>query len=352
MRKSSSRIESPLVSVAKGNTYFVKINRPYALNSWNLEMIHLLHRLISQAREENKNFVFYGQGRAFSAGGDIISISSGKISSEEIFIGELAAVYYVSLLPTMRIALMDGITMGGGSGLAWSCNIRVSTPNTIWAMPETSIGFSPDAGASYHLSRMNYPELGLYLMLTGDRLNGTDCYLYGFSQYYIEEDIQKVLQEMQDTESFIDVLKKYHVEPDLKQSRIIPVLKELRYCFNIYVGIETIMYRLRELGSKWSLRALSKIQELCPLSLRVAHEAFNRGKHLNYRDCLKMEYNLAVQMTHFRAENFKEAVKHKLVKKESGRVNWIPNSLEEVGNDAMMPLFENEEGPKLPLPRL
>mmetsp|Transcript_30727 Transcript_30727/g.30386 ORF Transcript_30727/g.30386 Transcript_30727/m.30386 type:complete len:325 (+) Transcript_30727:114-1088(+) len=323
-----------------------------ALNSWNLEMLQHGHRLLSKAREEGKNILFYGEGRAFCAGGDVVSILYGQSNADEVFMGINAAVYFISTLPTMSVTIMDGYTMGGGAGMSWACKIAVSTPKTVWSMPEASIGYCPDTGSSYHLSRLSIPALGLYLSLTGERLNGADCYFFGIAKYYILVDKEKLLEEMRENEDLEKIIKKYHVEPNPNESKVIPIIRDLVYCFNNYIGIEAIMYRLQEINSSWSIKILKKLQDSCPLSLRIAYEAFRRGKTLNYEQCLKMEYNLAVQMLQYRSENFKEAAEHKLINKNKERVNWSPNTLGEIGTSTIYPYFANEEGIKLALPRL
>ncbi|CAG9322103.1 unnamed protein product [Blepharisma stoltei] len=348
----SEAADSQVICVDKANTLFIKINRPSALNSWNLEMLQFAHRFLAKAQQERKNLVFYGEGRAFSVGGDILQLLTGQAGVEEVFMSLNASLYIISNLPTTTVTFMDGLTMGGGCGVSWACKIAVATPKTVWAMPESSIGFCPDAGSSYHLSRLSIPELGLYLKLTGERINGADCYFYGLAKYYILEDKEKILQEMREDEDLEKIIKKYHVEPRQKESTIMPIMRDLIYCFNNHIDVETIMYRLRQTNSSWSLKTLKKLEDLCPLSLRIAHEAFKRGKQLSYERCLKMEFNLAAQMLEYRNKNFKEAAEHKFINKNRGRVNWSPNSIEEVGESTIQPYFANQEGIKLLFPRL
>ncbi|CAG9322101.1 unnamed protein product [Blepharisma stoltei] len=348
----NANFSQALVVLESHNNVFIKFKRPARLNSWNSEMTHVVSYIINRAAKEKQNIIFYGEGRAFSAGCDILGIAKGNIVPSEIFRYEVETLLQLTRLETHTVALMNGITMGAGAGLAWGCSIRVSTPNTVWAMPETSIGFCPDVGASYFLNKVNPPELGLYLQLTGEKLNGVDCYLFGFSHYHIEEKLEKVRKEIFLGEDIVKVFEKYHIEPDTEKSTIMPVLKDLRECFNIYHSLEFIIYKLKEKNTPWSLRIYSKLQKLCPLSLRVAYESFRRGRNLSYMDCLKMEYNLGVQMTSYRSTNFKEAIQKKMINKSRAAVNWIPNSIVEIGDSTMIPYFTNEEGPKLESPKL
>mmetsp|Transcript_17552 Transcript_17552/g.17516 ORF Transcript_17552/g.17516 Transcript_17552/m.17516 type:complete len:95 (+) Transcript_17552:760-1044(+) len=91
---------------------------------------------------------------------------------------------------------------------------------------------------------------------------------------------------------------------------------------------------------------------VCPLSLVIAQEAFRRGRHITYRESFIMEYNLASQLIHHRAENFRNAVKNKLIAKNKHEVGWVPDKITSIGDTTIRPYFINEEGRKLELPRL
>lgn len=111
----------------------------------------------------------------FCAGGDVVSLakSKGNPSLQMSFLGQEYALNH--LLGTCQkpvVALMDGVTMGGGAGVSVHGRFRVATENTVFAMPETAIGFIPDVGGTFFLARLG--ALGTYLGLTGARLNGFD----------------------------------------------------------------------------------------------------------------------------------------------------------------------------------
>ena len=76
--------------------------------------------------------------------------------------------------PKPGVAFMDGITMGGGVGIACPCRYRVATERTVLAMPETTIGIFPDVGGGRYLSRLR-GRLAQFLALTGARLDGAEC---------------------------------------------------------------------------------------------------------------------------------------------------------------------------------
>lgn len=187
-------------------------------------------------------------------------------------------------------------------------------------MPETAIGFIPDVGASYFLSHMTQPEVGLFLALTGERLNGVDCYLFGLADYYIDENIESLINELYN-QNHREVLTRFHRHPDESLSKIMPIIQDLKHCFDIYSDLGLMLNRLCLLNTQWSQQTYLKLSEMCPLSLKLAYESFSRGKYLNYKDCLIMEYNLVIQLSKHRSYNFREAITHKLINKAKGRPN-------------------------------
>lgn len=119
-----------------------------------------------------------GAGRAFCAGGDVAVLAqdcakgkAGQQNSKDYFALEYKLDHLIATYEKPYVALIDGITMGGGVGLSVHAPFRIATEKTVFAMPETTIGFFPDVGASFFLPRMD-GSLGLYLSLTSERLKG------------------------------------------------------------------------------------------------------------------------------------------------------------------------------------
>src|SRR3546814_11060752 len=79
---------------------------------------------------------------------------------------------------------MDGITMGGGVGVALPCRYRIATENTVFAMPEATIGLFPDVGAGWYLSRLP-DRVGQFMALTTARLDGAECIDLGLASHYL-----------------------------------------------------------------------------------------------------------------------------------------------------------------------
>ncbi|PQQ21025.1 hypothetical protein Pyn_08707 [Prunus yedoensis var. nudiflora] len=156
------------------------LNRPSALNALNNAMAARLKRLY-ESWEDNPDIGFVlmkGSGRAFCSGADAVSlyqlVNEGNVEECKNFFETLYKFVYIQgtyLKP--HIAILDGITMGAGAGIALPGMFRVVTDKTVFVNPETQMGFHPDAGASFYLSRLP-GYLGEYLALTGDKLNGVE----------------------------------------------------------------------------------------------------------------------------------------------------------------------------------
>lgn len=160
----------------------IELNRPKKLNSLNGSMARkILPRLKEWEKSQLANvIVIKGSGRAFCAGGDVAALAmenkegpAGQQRSKDYFALEYKLDHVIATCSKPYVAFMDGITMGGGVGLSVHAPFRIATENTVFAMPETTIGFFPDVGASFFLPRMD-GETGTYLALTSEQLKGVN----------------------------------------------------------------------------------------------------------------------------------------------------------------------------------
>ena len=122
----------------------------------------------------------HAEGRGFCAGGDVVMIArSGNEDAAEakrFFFAEYRLNHLLFTYPKPTVAIMDGITMGGGVGISLPCTFRIATENTRLAMPETGIGLFPDVGGGWYLPRLP-GRVGEFMALTGARLDGAECHI-------------------------------------------------------------------------------------------------------------------------------------------------------------------------------
>ncbi|CAL5340291.1 unnamed protein product [Camellia sinensis] len=266
------------------------LNRPSVLNALNTAVGARLQKLY-KSWEDNPNIGFVvlkGRGRAFCAGGDIVAlchlINEGNIEDcKEIFRTLYSFIYLLG------VALLNGITMGGGAGFSVPGTFKVATDKTVFATPETLIGFHPDAGASFYFSHLP-GHLGEYLALTGDKLNGVELISCGLATHYsisavssagpfalllqlplIEEQLGKLVT---DDPSVVETsLAKYGdiVYPD--RASVLHRIETLDKCFS-HDTVEEIINALESEAAKthddWCTSTLKKLQHCSPLSLKVS----------------------------------------------------------------------------------
>ncbi|CAL8387647.1 unnamed protein product, partial [Gadus morhua 'NCC'] len=190
MMSSASAPEVLLEKVGRAGV--ITLNRPKAMNALNLTMTRLLYPQLKEweTDEQTDIVIIKGAGgRAFCAGGDIIAVTeagkSGDPLAQDFFREEYVLNNTIGMYKKPYIALIDGITMGGGVGLSVHGRFRVATEKTVFAMPETAIGLFPDVGGGYFLPRLQ-GKLGMFLALTGFRLKGRDVQRVGVASHFVE----------------------------------------------------------------------------------------------------------------------------------------------------------------------
>eukprot|EP00003_Mantamonas_plastica_P022486 TRINITY_DN3838_c0_g1_i3.p1 TRINITY_DN3838_c0_g1~~TRINITY_DN3838_c0_g1_i3.p1 ORF type:complete len:316 (-),score=68.62 TRINITY_DN3838_c0_g1_i3:427-1374(-) len=187
--------EPEILEESNTNVKTFVLNRPKALNALNLPMVRTLteqYKMWDQNPAANMIVLKATGERAFCAGGDIRSIydsvkgdNSGQNTlAQDFFKEEYQLNHLIGTLSKPHVALINGITMGGGVGLSVHGTFRVATENTMFAMPETAIGLFPDVGGSFFLPRLQ-GELGMFLALTGQRLKSSDVKHAGIATHFV-----------------------------------------------------------------------------------------------------------------------------------------------------------------------
>ncbi len=171
----------------------ILLNRPRVINSLDLEMVRLIKKAFGEAEGASriKCILLQGNGeKGFCAGGDIKALTEavGEDTQDRalrFFEEEYGLDFLIHRFSKPVILLADGITMGGGLGLAAGSDIVAATETTRMAMPETRIGFFPDVGATGWLFTKcprGYPE---FLGLTGYEMVGAECVRLGLATHLI-----------------------------------------------------------------------------------------------------------------------------------------------------------------------
>lgn len=300
-------------------------------------------------------------GKAFCAGGDIRSLydnglkarqgdKKGKANWVNFFEDEYRLNFMTSQMMTPYIPFMNGITMGGGVGISVHSKFSMATENTLFAMPETGIGFFPDVGGSHFLSRLR-KNVGFYLGLTGARLKGADVIHAGIAKHFAYSfdynSLHSLLIDGHDKYSYTQRVVDYISVPveNLPAFTLQPHLETIDRCFSKET-VEEIMQALREEKKdvEFAQEALKMMERASPLSLKIALKQIRNGASMDLIDCLKQEFRIAQNMLH--NDDFYTGVKATLITKErNARPAWKHKSVEDVTDAEVDAFFQlPEEG--------
>lgn len=335
----------------------------------------IIPRLQEWAKSELAGVVVIkGAGRAFCAGGDVAALSlwnkegpQGQQRSADYFGLEYKLDHLIATYTKPYVAFMDGITMGGGVGLSVHAPFRIATENTLFAMPETTIGFFPDVGASFFLPRME-GALGTYLALTSEQLKGVDAFYHGIATHYIHSSTLQQLEARLAELQFPDYMKlndRFKIinatieefSTGLPSDR--PRLSgELRRTIDTVFhadqpDIKAILKSLEEIrdnGSPdlktWAEKTIDTIQTRSPISVAVALQQMRVGRQWSIAQTFQKEYEIAAQfMAH---PDFVEGVTARLIERKKERPNWKPNTLNDVEKSDVDAFFQSSKE-RLPL---
>uniref|UniRef100_A0A6B2L847 3-hydroxyisobutyryl-CoA hydrolase n=1 Tax=Arcella intermedia TaxID=1963864 RepID=A0A6B2L847_9EUKA len=326
------------------------MNRPKALNSLNLSMVRALTPLYKEWEKDPKisNVILRGTGnKAFCAGGDIVQIhNSGKqggTAHKEFFAEEYSLDYLIGTLSAPHVAFLDGVTMGGGVGLSVHGKFRIATEHTLFAMPETGIGFFPDVGGSYFLPRLN-GALGNYLALTGHRLKGVDTVVAGIATHYVPsrslEALQTELSKLKTRDAFevSMTISKFIERVHPEKSKLVKEKELIDRIFSLNT-VEEIMDALSHEKSHFGTENLHILQAMSPTSLKVTLKLMQIGKSLSFAECLNLEYHLS--QVFMKNKDFYEGVRAQLIDKDR-KPKWNPSTLAEVKDQDVDQYFTGE----------
>ena len=312
-----------------GNLGRIILDRPKALNALTLDQVHAMHPQLDEWAKDDGVAVVVIEGageKAFCAGGDIKLLyeacKSGDLDFAAAFYGdEYRLNRRIKTMPKPYVALIDGIVMGGGVGVSVHGKFRVATERTLFAMPETGIGFFPDVGGSYFLPHLP-GHIGLYLGLSGARLGPADTLHVGVATHYVESDslpaLREALSEARDEVEVEAVLAGFASDPgpaslDAKRDLI-------DRCFG-KDSLAQVLAALEAESDPWAAEALATIAKKSPHLVAVSFEMICRGRHLIFDDCMRMEFRLAMALAP--AHDFIEGVRALLIDRDN-RPQWNP----------------------------
>ncbi len=337
----------------RNRTGFITLLRAKALNSLSLAMVRDLTEALDAWRGDpaiDAVVIRSASEKAFCAGGDIrffydcgsSTPKGGSALIEDFFTEEYALNHLIHYYPKLYVALMDGVVMGGGMGIAQggpSCRLRIVTDGTRMAMPEVNIGLFPDVGGSYFLSRAP-GKLGTYLALTGLTIGAADALYAGFADFFIARAQMPALAALIDATDGIDLRGAIgaFAAPYQADAGASLLAAERASIDRHFAGpsVAAIMLSLAQDSGEFAQKALGAMQQRSPLMMSVTLELLQRGAALDVADCLRMERT--VVRHNFEHGEVLEGVRALVIDKDNAP-RWSPPALADVTPEMVARFF-------------
>ncbi|MFD3811005.1 enoyl-CoA hydratase/isomerase family protein [Rhodococcus sp. NPDC058639] len=329
----------------------VQLDRAVALNALDRSMIRDMYAPLEAWRDDPEItavLVTSLSDRAFCAGGDIKPVREAAVQgdadtvrgyfSDEYRLDRLVATY-----PKPYLALLDGVTMGGGLGISVHGAVRIATEKSTFAMPETAIGFIPDVGSSHFLPRLRgttarCDAVGMYLGTTGVRIDAGDALAVGLATHYVPSARIDELADRIRAGHWQDALDEY-VEP-APESDLARRFTDIEAVF----GDGTVLDMLARLSDDpdidtvWAEKTRDALTALSPTSVWVTAELLRRGAESTLEECFTRELGVAVKIA--LTPDFAEGVRSVLVDKDRNP-QWSPATLGDVDQASIAALLDN-----------
>jgi enoyl-CoA hydratase/carnithine racemase len=338
------------------NTGFLTLDRPQALNSLSLAMIRTLTGTLLGWRDDpaiSAVVIRSSSEKAFCAGGDLrffyaagrATPADGSALLEDFFTEEYALNHLIHHYPKPYVALMDGVVMGGGMGIAQSGvgnRLRIVTERTKMAMPEVNIGLFPDVGGSYFLPRTP-GKIGNYLGITGETIGAADALHAGLADVYIPSAQLPALMVLLATAPGTDlrsVIREFaapfQAEANVAQCALGGQRAAIDAHFS-HGSVAAIVASLQADASPFALKTLTAISKRSPLMMCVTLELLKRGAVLSAADCLRMERTVVRRC--FEHSEILEGVRALVIDKDNAP-RWNPARLTDITAELVAPFFE------------
>ena len=355
----------PVVTEVIGGLGVITLNRPRALNALNLEMVRELTTVLRGWADDRAVLAVLLRGATressdgkpavthFCAGGDIRFLHdaalAGDAAVEDFFTEEYALDHLIHVYPKPTIAWLQGVTMGGGMGLAQGCSLRVATESLRMAMPETRIGLFPDVGGGHFLSRCA-GALGEYLGVVGPHLHVTDALTIGLADVAARGDclpgfLDALRAQPADSgESIVERLHRHltlHPLAQLPAATVTEHMEAIQRHFSLPT-LQDIVASLRRDDSEWAATTLQHMAGHSPLMMAVTLEQIRRARSMPLADVFRMERTLVRHCFQLRKGAESETIEgvRALVVDKDHKPAWRPATVDELCAEQVEAYFE------------
>ena len=339
--------ENQVLLRQEGKLGIITLNRPEVLNALSLDMVRVIASALKKWEGDDsiQIVMFEGAGdKAFCSGGDMKSFyrmgmrcRRGEIDIRipRLFLGEeYSLVKQIFHYSKPTVAIMNGITMGGGYGIAGHCQYRIVTENTVMAMPEVKIGFFPDVGSVFHLSRTPH-NFGRFLAITGEAVGSGDVLISGLADFYLNSSGLDRLVDALSNDGLKAAAKIWSKKGPsggvFKQHRKVI---EKAFCSFDLNKICSILEKNRD---PWAKEIASKIGAVSPLSAVVTARFLKKMEGEGLDTVLSMDYQLAQKF--IASPDLYEGIRAVLIEKDSA-ARWNPPTIGDVDEQDVEAFFK------------
>ncbi len=314
----------------RGKAGVVTLARPAALNALTHAMVLALSKALAfWAKDGDVDLVLMtAEGRAFCAGGDVLHIDQARRAGRptvDFFADEYRLVAQIARFPKPYLSLIDGIVMGGGVGIAIHGSHRVVTERAIMAMPEAALGFFPDVGGSFFLSRLK-GSYGLYLGLTGARIRAGEALRAGLATHAVRSGDHKAIIDQLCAGAPIDkTLRRFAWMPNsvLDEASLLTIAR--LFSRNTLGDLMRGLRQAGDHGDPIAAKSLEAIGLASPTSIAVTFRQIDTGAMLEIDECMRMEFRIANRF--LAGADFFEGIRAAVIDKDSSP-RWRPASLD------------------------
>ncbi|MGJ4925681.1 enoyl-CoA hydratase/isomerase family protein [Bradyrhizobium sp. HKCCYLS2038] len=355
----SEVVEGDLIVRREGSAGIIRLNRPKAINAMTLEMSMGIDAALDQFEADPAVAIVVLEGageRGLCAGGDIRGLYESSKAN-----GDLGKVFWrqeyimnarIAAFPKPYVAYMDGLVMGGGVGLSAHGRHRIVTEKTRLAMPEVGLGFFPDVGGTWLLSRAP-GELGAYFGLTGQTMNGPDAIHANFADAVVPTEkwpgLREVLTKVRPGTLSIEIDRLIAGFATGESAGPVAGQQAKIDAWFAHDSMHGIFAALEDDGSELALATLKALKEKSPRGMVVTLKLLRLARAAaSLKDCLVREYRAALEV--FRSDDFREGVRAAIIDKDRNP-RWSPPDVDQVTPEMLAPYLAEIGADELTFPQ-
>lgn len=347
------RDEQVVLGEEIGNIRVITLNRPRQLNVISSKVVSLLAEYLEKWEKDDKAelVIIKGVGRAFSAGGDLKMFYDGREPRDsclEVVYRMYWLCYHIHTYKKTQVALVHGISMGGGASLMVPMKFSVVTEKTVFATPEATIGFHTDCGFSYMLSHLP-GHLGEFIALTGARLNGKELVTVGLATHYVPSEKMPELEKRLmclnsgDRNAIKSAIEEFSLDVKVDEDSVLNKQSTINECFSkdsVEEIIKSFETEARKEGNAWIGPMLKSLKRSSPTGLKITLRSIREGRNQTLAESLKKEFRLTMNILRTTiSSDVYEGIRALTIDKDNAP-KWDPPTLDKVNDEKVDIVFQ------------